>query len=615
MFTNSSYHKLVKKSTWALAIVVILSLAPAALAKIPNDPEYAQQQKMWEQVGAPTAWDYETGSKSVVVAIIDTGADTWHSDLGTNIWQNQYEIAGNKIDDDRNGYVDDINGWNFIEGNNNVRTSVLEAGDDKEAVRHGTIIAGIIGASGNNNNDGTGLNWQVRIMPLRAVDSSGSGLLSNIALAVDYAAANGANVISLSLVGNASDDNLRQSLRRAYDKGIVIVAAGGNDQNYGEGDLDVYPEYPVCIDKGDTENWILGVTSVREDNTLSGFANYGSCIDLAAPGSKVYSTERYAPEYNYIQEFGGPWVGTSFATPFVAGAAALLKAARPDWAAPQIISTLLATADNIDNLNPSFSSKLGKGRLNIGAAMKIAVADKPLPGKTLDNIYFITGNSIGRYNLNDNQKYLVSKINEAKLISLDYGDVNADNQEEVVVLFKRGSYYYVRILSQTGKMWREWAVNLNDYLKTGSQIKKLSVGESGVSQNTDDIVVGQIIKKKLTLSIFNDNQKIYSWQEKNISSLSSVDLGNVWGEEGEQIVLLGSQGNKIKQIIIDPESKSFWQDDLGVVNKKSPWRIWLGQINHGNALEILRLGDNGKWSVTDRRGAPLTTGQGANLAL
>ena len=97
--------------------------------------------------------------------------------------------------------------------------------------------------------------------------------------------------------------------------------------------------------------------------------------------------------------------------------------------------------------------------------------------------------------------------------------------------------------------------------------------------------------------------------------MSSVDLGNVWGEEGEQIVLLGSQGNKIKQIIIDPESKSFWQDDLGVVNKKSPWRIWLGQINHGNALEILRLGDNGKWSVTDRRGAPLTTGQGANLAL
>ncbi|EKD43650.1 MAG: peptidase S8/S53 subtilisin kexin sedolisin, partial [uncultured bacterium] len=269
------YYNFVKKSIPALVLGSFLLSAVPVLAVEPTDPGFDSQQVLWKQIGASQAWEYTTGSKRVTVAIIDTGADIWNEDLKPNVWTNPYEIPDNGYDDDNNGYVDDIHGWNFIENSGDVRTSVLENKDDPDAIIHGTVIAGLVGAVGNNNKSGVGLNWKVQIMPLRAIGSDGSGYFSNVMKAIRYAMDNGADVIGMSMVGDKTDSRLKDLLYEAYKKGIVVVAAAGNDQADGLGNLNTNPLYPVCLDQNDKENWILGVSSVDANDHLSRFADYG----------------------------------------------------------------------------------------------------------------------------------------------------------------------------------------------------------------------------------------------------------------------------------------------------------------------------------------------------
>lgn len=156
------YPNLLKKSIVAIFLAGFMLWQPTTvLALEPNDLFYSQQSKIWQQIKAPQAWDLTTGNKKIVVAVIDIGVDTWHPDLYQNIWINPNEIEGNDFDDDGNGYVDDINGWNFVEDNNDPRVSVMEKNLDKDAISHGTIVSGIIGAVGNNRKGATGLNWDV----------------------------------------------------------------------------------------------------------------------------------------------------------------------------------------------------------------------------------------------------------------------------------------------------------------------------------------------------------------------------------------------------------------------------------------------------------------------
>lgn len=372
------YQNIRKKASFLAVILSLLLIAAPVYSQTPADPKYPFQLVPYEQIHAPEAWNYATGSPSVVVALIDTGVDINNVDLVGNIWTNKKEIAGNNKDDDNNGYKDDVNGWNFVEKNNDVGISKIQEVDDSQAVDHGTVLAGIIGAIGGNNYSGTGLNWRVKIMPLRAVDSSGSGSLAEVAQAVDYAVKNGASIISLSLVGESNDLALSSALRNAYKRGVLIVAAAGNSRfiNEEEGDLAKIRRYPVCEDASSTENWILGVTSVDSNDRVSSFANVGSCVDIAAPGENIYSTQRYAPEYGFMKDFDGGWFGTSFSVPFVVGAAALVKSVRPDWQAKQILHNLLSTADDLDYKNPSYAGRLGYGRLNVYRAVKAAVESR-----------------------------------------------------------------------------------------------------------------------------------------------------------------------------------------------------------------------------------------------
>lgn len=509
------YHNLAKKSMLALGLVFFLFPFGAVDAAIPNDPNYQKQQVMWDQIGAPLAWDFVTGSRRVVIATIDTGADIWHDDLQANIWVNPYEIPDNNYDDDNDGYIDDVHGWNFIEGNNDVRTSVLDNSGDPEAVNHGTVVASLVGAVGDNDKNVTGLNWKVSVMPIRAVDSHGSGSYSKVAEAVAYAVNHGADIISLSIVGDLYDGGLREVLYQAYKKGVVIVAAAGNDQrNDRGGNLTKVPNYPVCFDLNDLENWIIGVSSVDNQDRLSNFADFGQCVDIVAPGQNIYTLQRYAPMYGYDEEFGGPWRGTSFATPLVAAAAGLLKAEHPDWTAKQIITTLLVNADNIDNKNPLFKNELGFGRLNIGRAASISATDKfPVEHSSWLKYYFLD-NTI--YTIEDGVKYFFADTSEAKIIAVGSSRSFDGKRDEVFALIKRGKHYFVQFFTDSGRKWQEKALPLSDYSSSNLPLKISVV--TGADSRKIKIDFSQKILKKVkkgkkivTQTTTKNTVKIYDW--------------------------------------------------------------------------------------------------------
>jgi len=496
---SQPYHFLGKKSI-TIILVIILLLPSFVFARVPNDDLYPKQKEFWDVIGLEKAWDFATGSPQVVVAVIDTGADIWHKDLENNIWINPYEIADNGIDDDNNGYVDDINGWNFIENNNNVRPSVFENTDDPEAVRHGTVIAGLIGEQGNNNKDGTGVNWQVKVMPLRAIDSNGSGLWEDVAKAIDYAVKNGAMVISLSMVSTDGGDLLRASLRAAFERGVVIVAAAGNEgSNINQND----PVYPICIDQGDKENWIVGVGSVHPSGKLSWFSNYGDCVDLYAPGDEIYSIERYAPQFGYGEEFGGPWKGTSFAAPIVAGAAALIKSLHPDWKADKIIETILSTATNFYlDKNQKLSAKI----LNVGVAAELAAQTSKLAELDFTYYYYFSKNEIRRRDRILRDQGVVARLSDIKIIDLATKSTSF-GKTDLAVLIQRGSHFYVRLYKENGVWWQEFAVSTE---KLGKEIKI----PKKITWNNDEVNLLFAFKKKTRLVSYSRLGKRLQFNDK-----------------------------------------------------------------------------------------------------
>ena len=191
-------------------------------SRAPNDPRY---KDLWGlgKIDAPSAWAKTTGDRSVTVAVVDDGMAMDHPDLKANLWRNDQELAGNGIDDDGDGYIDDVNGWDFVDGDND--PSPAPSGD---ARWHGTHVAGTIGAVGDNKIGVVGVNWKVALMPLRAIGPQG-GRTDDLARAIDFAADHGARVINASWGGGGSSQVLAKAISRAGKKGALFVAAAGND--------------------------------------------------------------------------------------------------------------------------------------------------------------------------------------------------------------------------------------------------------------------------------------------------------------------------------------------------------------------------------------------------
>jgi len=335
----------------------------------PNDPEFSTQWYL-DSINAPLAWNSTTGTRKIVVAVLDTGIEVIHPDLQENIWTNLLETY-NGLDDDNNGYIDDVHGWNFIDNQSN-------PGPDMEAIfttvgglNHGTIVAGLIGELGNNATDGVGVSWQVSLMSLRVLDNEGVGLATDVAKAIDYAIDKHADIINMSFVGVNPSEELRDAIWRAHAAGIVIVAAGGNGADKKSvGNLNVNPQYPVCYvgPNGEHSN-VIGVAALDKFDQKTDFSDYGSsCIDIAAPGDEMPGALLYAPNRpDLIKSFGGNWSGTSLAAPLVTGSIVLLKSLKPDLTPGEIYQILTDSAKTL----PSYGLSMGAGKLDIGAAVEL----------------------------------------------------------------------------------------------------------------------------------------------------------------------------------------------------------------------------------------------------
>jgi subtilisin family serine protease len=316
---------------------------------IPNDPSFSQLWGM-TKIGAPTAWDTQTGSASVVVGVIDTGVAYNHPDLASQMWTNPGEI-GNGVDDDGNGYVDDVHGINCING----------SGDPNDDNDHGTHVAGTIGAAGNNGVGVVGVNWDVSIMALKFLNRRGSGYTSDAIECLDYATRMGVSVTNNSWGGGGFSQALYDAINRARTAGDLFMAAAGNS---GE-NTDSSPHYPSSYNLDN----IISVAATSSSDILASWSNYGSTsVDLAAPGVSILSTVKSGGYSSFS--------GTSMATPHVAGAAALLWAQDPTLAAAQVRSTIFNTVDPLASLA---GKVVTGGRLNLAAAIASLGPPPPPP--------------------------------------------------------------------------------------------------------------------------------------------------------------------------------------------------------------------------------------------
>ncbi len=347
--------------------------AGAAVAKSAGKNPFADVPNVggnnWgaDLVNAPEAWANGYTGQGVVVAVIDTGVDYNHEDLKNNIWTNTKEIAGNGIDDDGNGYVDDIYGWNFDSNNNNIS-------DDNG---HGTHVSGTI--AGENNGYGvTGIAYNAKIMPIKALNESGSGSYSAIANGIYYAVDNGANVINLSLGGSYSSRTLKSAVEYASSKGVTVVMAAGNDG-------DSSPDYPARY----ANKSGIAVGAVDKNNQLADFSNRAGDNQLAyvtAPGVKIYSS---LPNNQY-----GAYSGTSMATPHVAGVVALMLSANRSLTDAQVREIITETAGN--------STQAATSSFNTNSITSQAIAEMPSNNSSTTTYSFPTNSLSDRITENPN---------------------------------------------------------------------------------------------------------------------------------------------------------------------------------------------------------------------
>lgn len=325
-------------------------------------------------IDAELAWK-TTGGSGSVIAVIDTGVQLDHPDLATNIWTNSAETVGNGIDDDGNGYVDDVNGWDFVDNDNDANPT--GSGVDKS---HGTHVAGITAAKLNNGAGVVGVAPAAKIMPLRAFSSDGTASTSDVLNALDYAVQNGADVVNMSFTTNFGtyDSSFDAPILDAYNAGVVIVAAAGNDG----GDISSSRVSPATNDCGNHgtdlpnvctsggQNLVLGVAATTNSDNRAGYSNFSlgsnNYVDISAPGGDNSATTRAV----YSTIFGSAYdyeAGTSMATPQVAGAVALLRSTNPALSSSDVMGSIK------NNSDPNLNSGMGSGRLNVGHAVNNSI--------------------------------------------------------------------------------------------------------------------------------------------------------------------------------------------------------------------------------------------------
>ena len=376
----------------------VASASPCSIVRAfnltPNDPLFISSQYGLSNIKAPQAWDSTTGESSVVIAVLDTGIKADHEDFA--------------------GRIDSRGGWDFVNDDNN-------PADD---YGHGTAVSGVAAAATNNNKGVAGVDWGAKIFPVKVLNSLGIGYMPDILQGIQYASAAGVEIINMSFGQYQHDPSLQSACTDAYNNGIVLVAAAGN----GNVEWETYPAYysgvlaVVAVDQGDIRSYWGGFDPETFRPQAS---NYGTWVDVSAPGSVIWTTILSTAGRSGLYY---AWNGTSFASPFVAGLAGLIKALRPTLSNQEIMDTIIDTADDIDGLNaPEFAGKLGSGRINAYRAVGgvIGRITSPAENAYIKGSVDICGTAAGwdfsDYRLEVLKNGALALTLEASLISIESG--------------------------------------------------------------------------------------------------------------------------------------------------------------------------------------------------
>ncbi|MBT3237112.1 MAG: S8 family serine peptidase [Bdellovibrionales bacterium] len=392
--------------------------------EMPNDPNFNQAWGLYNfgqidsknntgvagvDINALAAWDFTTGSPEIIVGIVDTGVNYLHPDLKSNIWTNLAEqngVAG--VDDDGNGYIDDIHGYDFI----------ANKPDPMDDHGHGSHVAGVIGASGNNGVGISGINWKVKIMALKFMGSHGGGSLSSAIKAIRYGTKMGAHITNNSWGGGGHSQLLKDTIQEAYQNSVLFVAAAGND---GE-NSDLNPKYPANYQVPN----IISVAAIDNRGRLANFSNYGTKnVHVAAPGVNIYSTV-LGSQYESMS-------GTSMASPHVTGVAALLLSDHPSLTVDELKKRIINFAAPLASLRKKVTSEKMVSAYH-------ALISQPAPNDPNDPIYWEGRTetiSTGHNYLQNMDRSWLIKVDGAKSLAVKFSRFEIESLYDQVIFYDR----------------------------------------------------------------------------------------------------------------------------------------------------------------------------------
>lgn len=419
---------------------------------IPNDPDFGktwgllnsgqrdpkgQEGTAGVDIDATLAWAAGTGSHDIVVAVIDTGIDYTHEDLKSNIYANDKEVAGNNVDDDKNGFVDDIRGWDFQQND----------ADPMDDNRHGTHCSGTIGGEGNNAIGVAGVSWKVRIMPIKFLSASGSGSLADAVESINYATQMGVHIMSNSWGGGGFSQTMFDAIKAAKAKGILFVAAAGNEGN----NNDSSPAYPASYN---SEN-VISVAATDNRDQKASWSNWGQrTVHFGAPGVNIYSTVPMSKgKYDTFS-------GTSMACPHVAGAAALLWSMNREMSFTDIKTRLMTTVDPVRGLK---KKTIAGGRLNINNAVRNIVPPRQEPPADQWKTVVKRIESAHPYSNNSQASFEVSHPG-ARFIRLNFAKVGTES-----------GYDFVLVKNAAGEVIEELTGDLSKYTTDYIEGEKVTI--------------------------------------------------------------------------------------------------------------------------------------------
>lgn len=400
----------------------------------PNDPIYFYGDEVWgmpqwglyndgynngyggklrADIHAEEAWDITTGSQGVPIAIVDTGMDYTHPDLASKLWTNPNEIPNNGIDDDQNGYVDDVHGWDFVNGDNDPMDDHMVYIDmlyDYYRFYHGTLVAGVAAAASNNYEGIAGVSWGSPIVPIKVVRWDDYGTEDDVAAAIVYAVDLGIKIINISL-GMEDTPLLRDAVDYAWNHGALCICASGNDN------LNA-PTYPAAYEHA----LAVGATDRYDHRAVdTGWgSNYGPWLDVTAPGDYIVSTGPLLYDLGIAMEQYDTESGTSAAAPAVAGVAALIWSVHPDWSNQEVAFQIMHTADDIGT--SGWDQETGWGRVNAYRAVTESILQLPAIGDakklTTNTSVKLTGKKLSTSSGDISGRLYVQEIDRSSGIAL-----------------------------------------------------------------------------------------------------------------------------------------------------------------------------------------------------